>query len=110
MNARIFKKNCKQARAKLIAEHGFSAEQFVGSDAGEEHGYLFRFVKKFPRHQRFQFKHDSANGYIRMAKRTPMHWWYCSYSGDGDAEPALDTLNNVEFYNSPKSKELMEAV
>lgn len=81
MNARIFKKQCKQAVAELIAKHGFKPDQFAKSEAGETWGYLNRFARKFPPHQRFHYKFMGRHkdDHIRLAKGTPMHWYRSSY-------------------------------
>lgn len=97
MNARIFKKKCKVAMAMLIATHGMKPEEFFGSETGESWCYSARFVRRFPRHQRFRYLHLGSGNYIRLAKGTPMYESR-SYEGEVDVEPAIDVLNTVEFY------------
>lgn len=109
MNARIFKKKCKQAMALLIAQHGFNKDNFSPCEQGETCSYVKKFVVRFPQHQRFHCWNVGTH-YIRMAKGTPFYHWFDSYCGDGDAEPADDTLNNILFWNSPGADKLMDEI
>ena len=111
MNARIFKKKCKQAMAELIANHGFTEKQFAPCERGETWGYVKKFVARFPKHQRFSYRIAGDHHYIKLAKGTPLHSWRCSYEYDEwDIEPAVDTLDGILFWQSPEADKLMDEI
>jgi hypothetical protein len=98
MNLRIIKKQCKQAMAVLIAEHGYKPSDFQPADGGESIYAPCGLEKRFDR-----------NGFLEPGPLpgTPLLWRKVSYEyDDWDAFlPSEELRDIIHWANFRPSKE-----